>query len=233
MKYSYKSSDSAAAASSVVILRDGRAMEVRCGEKTTFAAGERRFWTSLAEWMATLPDGAQITKKAGRPAGAGKKRPPKPVVTNPVLLRFMERAKAACRNPPSFTMRYAGTREEVVRAEKQRLVDVYAEGWQKWKTPEQHARDLAALDGRLVAFEAAGTGGLPVYYAIGSACYITLVNGELQEVRWSKEHNIIGYFSNRKDIAWDNRVLSVDFVPLTDPAMPLWRTVRGEAPMPI
>ena len=219
--------------SSVVILADGRAMEIRRGEKTTFSAGERRFWPSLSEWMATLPDGAQVTKSAGRPAGAGKKRPPKPVVTNPVLLRFMERAKAACRNPGPFTMRYAGTRAEVVRAEKQRLVDVYAEGWQKWKTPEQHARDLAALDGRLAAFETAGTGGAPVYYAIGSACYITLDDGALQEVRWSNEHNVIGYFSNRKSIAWDNRVLSVDFVPLTDPAMPLWRTVRGEAPTPI
>lgn len=228
MKYSYKSSDPTAA-SSVVILRDGRAMETRRGDQTAFAEKERRFWPSLTEWMATLPDGAQVTKKAP-PA---RKRPAKPVVTNPVLLRFMERVKAACRNPPPFTMRYAGTRAEVVRTEKQRLEEFYAEGWLKWKTPERHARDLADLDGRLAALEAAGTGGAPVYYAIGSASYITLVDGELQEVRWSKEHNIIGYFSNRKAIAWENRVLSVDFVPLTDPVMPLWRTMRGEAPMPI
>lgn len=232
MKYSYTGPDPAGK-SSVVVLRDGRAMEIRCGEKTTFAAGERRFWASLSEWMATLPDGAQVTKKAGRPAGAGKKRPPKPVVTNSVLLRFMERVKAACRNPSPFTMRYAGTRAEIVRAERERLVEYFAQGWSAWKTPEQHARELAALDGRLTAFEAAGTAGLPVYYAIGSACYITLVNGELQEVRWSNEHNVIGYFSNRKSTAWDNRVLSVDFVPLTDPAMPLWLTVRGGAPTPI
>ena len=231
MKYSYKGPE-AAAASSVVILRDGRAMETRRGEQTAFAEKERRFWTSLAEWMATLPDGAQVTKKAGRPAGAGKKRPPKPVVTNPVLLRFMERVKAACRTPRPFTMRYAGTRAEVVRTEKQRLEEFYAEGWLKWKTPERHARDLADLDGRLAALEAAGTAGAPVYYAIGSAGYITLVDGELQEVRWSKEHNVIGYFSNREAIAWENRVLSVDFVPLTDPAMPLWR-LGGRTPMRI
>jgi hypothetical protein len=228
MKYSCKSLDPAAA-SSVVILRDGRAMEIRRGDQTAFAEKERRFWPSLTEWMATLPDGATVVKSAGRPA-TGKK----PAVTNPVLLCFMERVAAACRSLRPFTMRYAGTRAEVVRTEKQRLEEFYAEGWQKWKTPERHAQDLADLDGRLAALEAAGTAGLPVYYAIGPAGYITqTADGELQEVRWSKEHNAIGYFSNRKSIAWENRVLSVDFVPLTDPAMPLWRIGQGGAPMRI
>ena len=230
MKYSYKSSDPAAK-SSVVILRDGRAMETRRGDQTAFAEGERRFWASWSEWMGTLPDGAEVVESAGRPAtGAGAK----PAVTNPVLLRFMERVAATSRRLCPFTMHYGGTRAEVVREERQRLADFFTAGWQRWKTAEQYARDLAAIDGRLAALEAVGTAGAPVYYAFGPASYITLTaDGELQEVRWSKGHNAIGYFSNRKSIAWEDRVLSMDFVPLTDPAMLLWRLVRGEAPKPI
>ena len=227
MNYSYKSSDPAAK-SSVIVLRDGRAMEIRRGDQTVFAEKERRFWTSLSEWMATLPDGATVTKKAP----AARKRPAKPVVTNPVLLRFMERVKEAGHRLRPFTMRYAGTRAEVVRGEKQWRVDFFTRGWSAGKGAEEHARELAALDGRLAALSAEGKADLSVFYAYGSASYITqTADGELQEVRWSKEHNVIGYFSNRKSIEWENRVLSVDFTPLTDPVMPLWQLNRGEAPV--
>lgn len=226
MKYSYKGTETK---SSVVILTDGRAMEVRWGEKTTFVKGERRTWTSLSEWMGTLPDGAQITKSA--PA---RKLPAKPLVTNPVLLRFMGRVKAADHSLRPFTIRYGGTRAEVVRGEKQRLVDFFTEGWQHWKSAEEHARDLAAVDGRIAALVATGTADLPVFYACGSAGYITqTADGELREVRFNKERNTIGYFRDRNSIAWAHRVLGEDFVPLTDPEMPLWRLMQGEAPKKI
>jgi hypothetical protein len=217
MKYSYKGTE-AEAASSVVILANGRAMEVRRGEKTTFAAGERRFWASWAEWVATLPDNAAVVEST-----AARKHPAKPAVTNPVLLRFMERVAAAHWRLAPETMYCSGTRVEVARAERQKQVNYFAMGWQNWKTAEEHARDLAERDERLAALTATGTADLPVFYPTGSSGYITqTADGELQEVRWNKAHNAIGYFRAWKSTAWGHRVLSEDFVPLTDPEMPLW-----------
>lgn len=73
MEYSYKPVD-AAAASSVVILKDGRALEVRRGEKTTWAAGEeQKCWSSLEEWRASLPADAEVTEKSADMGGGAQK----------------------------------------------------------------------------------------------------------------------------------------------------------------
>jgi hypothetical protein len=61
-KYSYKPTD-AAAASTVVLLKDGNLLEIRRGGKTTWGPGEeRKRWASLSAWMESLPVGASITK---------------------------------------------------------------------------------------------------------------------------------------------------------------------------
>jgi hypothetical protein len=64
-KYSYKPANPTES-SSVVILRDGAALEIRRGTKTSWSAGEeRRRWPSLEAWIATLPAGAQPVNTSG------------------------------------------------------------------------------------------------------------------------------------------------------------------------
>ena len=53
VKISYKNGDDQR---SVVLLKDGVAMEVRRGQKTKWASGEERgSWQSMNAWAATLP----------------------------------------------------------------------------------------------------------------------------------------------------------------------------------
>lgn len=111
MKYSYKSTDPAAA-SSVVMLRDGRAMEIRRGDKTTFADGERRFWSSWSEWMATLPDGAAVIESPKLTSWSDWKDTPLSGshVANPVI-RHLE-VISSCDTPSteiSYSRESAGT----------------------------------------------------------------------------------------------------------------------------
>jgi hypothetical protein len=56
-KFSFKNAEMQ---STVVVLRDGRAMEVRRGELTGAAIPDRVYWASLAAWRAWLPEGAQV-----------------------------------------------------------------------------------------------------------------------------------------------------------------------------
>lgn len=74
--------------SSVVVLKDGCAMEVRRGENTKFTSAEpRRYWPSLDAWKATLPEGAPVVKsKSYIPVR-------KMTTTNPVLAQFMKRLR--------------------------------------------------------------------------------------------------------------------------------------------
>lgn len=77
-------------ASSVVVLKDGRAMEVRRGKETCFAgAVKRTFWPTVDDWKATLPEGGVAAiKEEGRPTPVDKW-----ATTNPVLARVIERAR--------------------------------------------------------------------------------------------------------------------------------------------
>jgi len=80
--------------SSVVILRDGKALEVRRGEKTRWASGEERTtWPSMKAWLATLPpqwDSVEAWVSAGkRQAGHGVGLP-----LSPRLAYFMGQEKA-------------------------------------------------------------------------------------------------------------------------------------------
>lgn len=80
--------------SSVVILNNGSALEVRRGEKTRWAAGEKRTtWPSITAWLSTLPpqwDSVEAWITAGkRQAGHGDGLP-----LSPCLAYFMGQEKA-------------------------------------------------------------------------------------------------------------------------------------------
>lgn len=55
-------------ASSVVVLKDGRAMEVRRGDETRFRGLGRTYWPSVDAWKATLPEGGLAVIKGSAPA---------------------------------------------------------------------------------------------------------------------------------------------------------------------
>lgn len=78
-KYSYKPTNTAAA-STVILLKDRAALEVRRGTKTRWAPGETRVrWPSLAAWKESLPADAQITKSAATSSsGSGESVPLSP-----------------------------------------------------------------------------------------------------------------------------------------------------------
>jgi hypothetical protein len=232
MKYSFKSDS---VQSSVIVLRDGRAMEVRRGEKTSFTKAERQTWPSLDAWMATLPDGASVKVSKGKKA-AGKRS----TVTNPVLARFLERVRAGPHGESiqRETMFCAGTRAEVIQRDKAREEKEFAAGWRKWMTPERQAEVIAELGARLAAQVEAGTADKPVFRAVRrGGVYITMAaDGEMYTIRYSQENNAIGYFLSGDSAFsgdWSVRNLSTDFVELTDPAMPVWRLVQGGPPVKI
>jgi hypothetical protein len=80
--------------SSVVILKNGSALEVRRGEKTRWVSGEERTtWPSITAWLSTLPpqwDSVEAWISAGkRMAGSGDGLP-----LSPGLAYFMGQEKA-------------------------------------------------------------------------------------------------------------------------------------------
>ena len=82
-KLSFKNDD---IQSSVVVLKDGSCLEVRCGAKTKWYPGEERGrWLNIEAWTATLPAGAT-------PVKSGNKRWPRKnydELTDPILLKIL------------------------------------------------------------------------------------------------------------------------------------------------
>ncbi len=205
MKYSYKSDT---IQSSVVVLRDGRAMEVRRGKDTYFAGKDRQMWASVDVWISTLPAGAkvEITGKSHSDV----------TVTNPVLIRFLERTKAGCGSSyriPMETMHYHGTRMQVL--EKSRgMLDGLA------------PRPTVSV--KITELITEGKADLPVFRSIRTSRHLAInPSGELCEVRYSRKDNAIGYFSMHPCSYWYSETLGERFVPLTEPEMPLWINIRG------
>lgn len=81
-------------ASSVVVLKDGRAMEVRRGMETDFihSGTKRQYWPTVDAWKATLPEGAEV--KEDLRGSAAKADADKWATTNPVLARFVAKMRA-------------------------------------------------------------------------------------------------------------------------------------------
>lgn len=139
-KYSYKPAD-AAEASTVILLKDGSALEVRRGSKTTWTKGEgRRRWASLATWKETLPAEAQVTE------GGAASAP-----LSPELKRVVDGLKRAY-GPKRNGLRYGSSSERTQRYLRGLISDarsinaispLHGATWRAWAA-ENEAR-LAAI----------------------------------------------------------------------------------------
>lgn len=87
--------------STVVILKDGRAMEVRRGETTDWSApgpgSARLVWSSMAAWAAQLGPWPSVEAWRASRAPLGSYPESKPVTISPYLARFLGRADGVSR----------------------------------------------------------------------------------------------------------------------------------------
>jgi hypothetical protein len=138
-------------ASTVVVMRDGRFLEVRRGEKTHWASGEPRGrWASLEEWMSTLPVGTNVTTwtvKQTEPKKTGPKPKKEPLRLPPA---------DPSRFHPLFTdprVKAIGTTLCLTKSPYQRTVEKheayrqfaicqYSYGTQSWNDAMTHLRYL-------------------------------------------------------------------------------------------
>jgi hypothetical protein len=204
--------------SSVILLKDGRAMEVRRGDKTVFAAAEpRTFWATLNAWIATLPAGGVAAIKAS--SGAVAAPADRYATTNPVLARFFARARAK-RSGRMNNRNMTDERETNEAAARSfvRMWQKYIDSDKKAVPPREpnpyYASHLAEAEARLAAvLEANKTA--PQRYYFGKSSYFTLLpDGELCSVYYNAADNTIA----RREKENGNWV----WVRLTDPEMPLW-----------
>lgn len=236
MKCSYKDNE---IQSSVVVLADGRAMEVRRGEKTTFAKGERKEWSSLDDWIETLPPGARIKVSGLKGEGEGKRRGRKrKEITNPVLARFLERVRAFLKEDAPWrsikiaTLSYEGTRGQLLQRRiegMQGILDDTPGLWSKYIIDDVR-EGMAVAVREMEVMTASGEAGLPVFRPSASSHYITLTSdGQLFPVCYDRERDMIGYFVRGPVLSAGSHAiyLGPTFVPLTDPEMPLWESRCG------
>jgi len=215
-KYSCKIGDFK---SSVVVLKDGRAMEVRRGEKTTFYKADppRIYWPTLDAWKATLPEGGVAAIKE-----SGRSATDRFATTNPVLARFFERARAKRGNSVrSANIKSLGTREERARRNvawwRSYLVAEEATKHYSWNKGSNayYEEQLAKEEAKLAAILEAGRGSEKLYHVPKSGFFTMLPDGELVSVHYSSWDNMIAIRGEYMDgyPTW---------IPLTDPEMPLW-----------
>lgn len=221
-KYSFNNGD-AASRSTVIVLKDGRAMELRRGSRTRFAEGERTFWPSLEAWRASLPGGTDTSASAS--ASPTIKVTPRKTgweTTNPVLADFIARGKK--------TGRLLFRRN--IRLDSNTVGDELRRNIEYIKTMRRRAellgcpldsydRQIADYEKRLAAAEADGSAANPIYEETGRALfYCQTTTGDLVPVFYNVDENYIAFKSF-------NRVISaVTYTPITDPATTFW-FVRG------
>lgn len=206
-KYSCKFGDFQ---SSVVVLKDGRAMEVRRGSQTTFYKADppRAYWPTLDAWKATLPAGgvAVITE-------SGRSSADRFATTNPVLARFFERARAKRGDSvKSKNIKSMGTREERVRRDIEWIRSYLLPG----KASNAYYEELLAqAEARLATLLESGKGSEKIYSVSKSGFFTMLPNGELVSIHYSSWDNVI---TRRGEVEFGSYI----WIPLTDPEMPLW-----------
>lgn len=208
-------------ASSVVVLGDGRAMEVRRGKITSFYGDVKRtFWPTVDDWKATLPEGgAAVIKEEGHPARADKW-----ATTNPVLARVIERARAIRGDRMRTSNCYCdGTREGKAREEIARYDWIVnpKDGVQRYNAPTValYRSYLEDAEKRLAALLATGKGDEKLFTTQQSPRLFTLTDsGEMVALYYSIRENAImtrteGLEEGRYTITWH---------PFTNPEAPMW-----------
>ena len=195
-------------------------MEVRRGEKTTFYKADppRAYWPSLDAWKATLPEGGVAAiKESGCPTPADRF-----ATTNPVLARFFERARAKRGDiVRSANIKSLGTREEKVRRDiswwRSYLVAEEATKHYSWNkgSVSYYEEQLAKAEARLAKLLETGKASEKIYSAANSGYFTMLPDGELVGVHYSSWDNMIAVRGEVEEGYYN-------WIPLTDPEMPLW-----------
>jgi hypothetical protein len=205
--------------SSVVTLKDGRVMEVRRGNKTTFyGADPRTYWPSLDDWKATLPEGGVAIITQDGPATPVDRY----ATTNPVLARFFERVRAKHGGRvKSRNITSRGTHEEQAR----RNLAYYRSNLARYKassTPVHDASNIIFYEKYTAEAEAtlakvvASDKSTEKIYSVKKSCFFTMLpDSNLVSIHYIAADNMIAYRGKLLDgyLMW---------IPLTDPEMPLW-----------
>lgn len=208
-------------ASSVVVLGDGRAMEVRRGKVTSFYGDVKRtFWSTVDDWKATLPEGGVAAiKEEGRPTPADKW-----ATTNPVLTRVIERSRAVrgdCVQTSNFQC--VGTREGQVREEIARYHGIInpKDGVQRYiaSTVALYQSYLEGAEKRLADLLASGKGGERLFNTRQSPRLFTLTDsGEMVALYYSIRENVI----MTRTVSLEEGRYTITWHPFTNPEAPMW-----------
>ena len=191
--------------SSVILLKDGRAMEVRRGDKTIFNAADARiYWPSLDAWKATLPEGWVAAIKEGGPSE-------KYATMNPVLARFLERARAVC---GSRMRRMNNSGNVTLESQARERLKVCKAAAIRYPSPVYGTyadAQVVVAEAKLADILASGKGSERIYKDSKTHFFTLLPNGCLVGIYYNTEDNMI--VSRRNSRSW---------IPLTDPEMPIW-----------
>lgn len=211
-KYSFKSVEKK---SSVVVLKDGRVMELRRENKTCFAKGERQFWASLDEWKATLPAGAEVTV-------SGVREPVKPT-GNPVLDRILAHG-----GQRRSTMHCVGTRRKILAANKEHCLSQLQRYSPVSPCYDHYKMQLPMIEKAIAETTVDNKIFRP---SRNSRYFVQAEDGVFCEIHYSREDGVVGYYPKKPvrvymypsiEISFRDFHHCAKFVEVTDPAVPLW-----------
>ena len=210
-------------ASSIVVLKDGRAMEVRRGKVTVFTYGptERQYWPTVDAWKATLPEGAEVKEDLrGAGASAAKAGADKWATTNPVLARFIVKMRAyhgeSTRRSRTRNCYAGGTRRQRIQAEiyNAEMAILHCKGAiAASQILPFYQEKLAKQQELLAKVIAEGKADETVFVPGYDSHFLTLTpDGEIQQVYYNVAENVIFR------INFDTQIMT----PITDMEAPFW-----------
>ena len=188
--------------SCVVLMKDGQAKEVRRGSKTYFRPSDRTYWPSLDAWKATLPAGGVVVIKGGMAE--------KYATTNPVLSRFLDRARAVRGNRVSTLESQARAKVEMWRSVAARYP---AHSYGSYGT--HYEKQMVIEEANLREILESGKGGDRLYKDNKTRFFALLPDGNLVGIYYNVEDNMI---MSRSDMVKGSHT----WTPLTDAEMPIW-----------
>jgi hypothetical protein len=207
-------------ASSVVVLKDGRAMEVRRGKVTDFTYGptERQYWPTVDAWKATLPEGAEV--KEDLRASTAKASADKWATTNPVLARFIVKMRAyhgeSTRRSRTRNCYSRGTRRQRIQAEiyNAEMAILRCKGASAASQILPYFEEnLAKQQALLAKVIAEGKADETVFVPGYDSHFLTLSpDGDIQQVYYNVAENVIFR------INFDTQIMT----PITDMEAPFW-----------